>query len=67
MEQQQFLEQHMLPLLENGFVLLLPLVLEIRGELVPDAEDSIGWNLLLSCLGLHWKEHCELQEPDRTQ
>lgn len=42
MEQQQFLEQHMLPLLENGFVLLLPLVLEIRGELVPDAEDSIG-------------------------
>ena len=41
------------PLLENDFVLLLPLLLEVRGELVPDAKDSVGCNLLVSCLGLH--------------
>ena len=55
------------PLLENGFVLLLPLVFEVRGELMPDAEERVGWDLLLSSLGLHWEEHCELHEPDKTQ
>ena len=29
-------------LLENGFVILLPLVLEVRRELMPEAEESVG-------------------------
>lgn len=29
------------PLFENGFVLLLPLVLEVRGELMPDGEEHV--------------------------
>lgn len=35
-------ENYTIPLLQNGFVLLLPLVLKVGGELVPDAEDSVG-------------------------
>lgn len=36
------LEYDTIPLLQNGFVLLLPVVLKVGGELVPDAEDSVG-------------------------
>lgn len=42
-----------LPLLENNFVLFFPLVLEIRGELIPDGEEGAGRNLLFSGLWLH--------------
>lgn len=54
------------PLFENGFVLLLPLVLEVRGELMPDGEEDVRWNLFLSCFGLHWEKHCKFQEPENT-
>lgn len=30
------------PLLENGFILFLPLILEVRGEFMPDAKESVG-------------------------
>lgn len=47
------MEEITVPLLENGFVLLLPMVLEVRGELVPDGEERVGRNFFLSCFGLH--------------
>lgn len=37
-----------IPLLENGFVLFLPEVLEVRRELVPDAEERVGGDLLFA-------------------
>lgn len=55
------------PLFENNLVFFFPMVLEIRGELMPDREDCVGWNLLFSCLRFHWEKHRKVQEPNITK
>ncbi len=52
-----------IPLLQDDLVLLLPVLFKVCGELVPNGEEGVGRNLLLSALGLHREEHAELQEP----
>ena len=52
------------PLRQHGLVLLLPLLFEIGGELVPHGEQRVGRNLFLAGFGLHREEDCELQKSD---
>ena len=52
-----------LPVLEHLLVLPLPLVLEVRGELVPEGEEGSRGDLLLPRPGLHREGHAQLQEP----
>lgn len=51
------------PFLQHHLIVLLPLLFEIGGKLVPNREEGAGRDLLLSRLGFDGEGHAQLREP----
>lgn len=55
------------PLLQHQLILLLPLLLEIGGKLVPNGEEGVETDLFLTSLWFYWEGHGQLREAEKRE
>lgn len=55
------------PFLQHQLILLLPLLFEIGGKLVPNWEESVETDLFLTSLWFDWEGHGQLKEAEERE
>lgn len=55
------------PFLQHHLVLLLPLLFEIGGKLVPNWEESVETDLFLTSLWFYWEGHGQFKEAEKRE
>lgn len=55
------------PLLQHQLILLLPLLFEIAGKLVPNWEEGAETDLFLTSLWFYWEGHGQFKEAEKRE